>query len=93
MDKAGIGFAILLIVLPLVLLPLLLRYPGQLRLFGAICAGSSIALGIVKIFALTGHMEEGPAYWTLNYSLSALFFVMMLLGMKVARTQGKNATS
>ena len=93
MDKAGIAFAIPLIVLPLFFLPAVLRSTGEMRVYGTVAAVSAIALGIVKILLRTGQIEEGPAYWTLNYSLSALFFVTLLLGMYLARASGKRATS
>jgi hypothetical protein len=93
MDAVGIWFAIPLIVLPLFFLPAVWRSKGSDRLFGFICAGSAMALGVVKILFRTGRMEEGPAYWTLNIALSTMFFVTLLLAMYLSRKRQKNAIS
>jgi hypothetical protein len=94
MDVPGIAFAIPLIVVPILFLPLAYRSKGESRLFGFVCATAAIALGIVKILMYTGRMDgEGPVYWTLNISLSALFFVTLLLGMYWARKRHKTAAS
>jgi len=79
---------------PILFLPLVYRSKGESRLFGFVCVIAAIALGIVKILMYTGRMDgEGPVYWTLNISLSALFFVMLLLGMYWARKRHKTAAS
>jgi len=93
MDIPGIAFAIPMIVLGIISLPFAYRIKGEARVFGVVCAFAAIALGIVKIFMYTGRMDgEGAVYWTLNISLSALFFVMLLLGMYSARKRQKAAT-
>ena len=93
MDVAGMWFAIPLIVIPLIFLPSLWRSNGPERLFGFICSGTAIALGIVKILYRSGRMEDGPVYQTLDIALSTLFFVMLLSVIYLTRKRQKKATS
>lgn len=94
MDVAGIGFTIPIIILGLVTLVFALRAKQESKLFGVVCGLAAIALGIAKIFMYAGRMDrEGAVYLTLNYSLSALFFVMLLLAMYSARRRQRITTS
>ena len=94
MDVPGIAFAIPLILLGIVSLPSAYRIKGESRIFGVVCSLSALSLGIVKILMYTGRMDgEGATYWTLNISLSALFFVMLLLVVYSGRKRQKAASS
>lgn len=82
MDQAGIAFAILMMALTIPFAVILYRNWGSLqneRFFGTTLVVSTLLLGIVSIARYTGRMEDGPAYQTLNISLSALSSVMLLL--------------
>jgi hypothetical protein len=82
MDEAGITFAILMMALAIPVAVILYRNWGSLqseRFFGTAFVVSTLLLGVVSIARYTGRMEDGPAYQTLNISLSALSSVMLLL--------------
>jgi hypothetical protein len=82
MDQAGITFAILMMALAIPVAVILYRNWSSLqseRFFGATFVVSTLLLGIVSIARYTGRMEDGPAYETLNISLSTLSSVMLLL--------------
>jgi hypothetical protein len=83
MDVSGITFAAIMMVLAIPLAVILYRSWGSLesnnRFFGTVFLVSTLLLGIVNLAGYTGRMEDGPAYQTLNISLSALSSVMLLL--------------
>ena len=82
MNVAGITFAILMMVLAIPFAVILYRNWGSLeseRFFGTVFLVSTLLLGLVNIAGYTGRMEYGPAYETLNISLSTLSSVMLLL--------------
>jgi hypothetical protein len=79
MDVVGIAFVIPVILLSLVMLGFAYRARSDTRRFGIVCGFAGVTLGIVKILMYTGRIDgEGALYWTLNISLSGLFFVMLL---------------
>ena len=82
MDGAGITFAVVMMLLSIPVAVILYRNWASLqgeRFFGAVFVVSTLLLGIVNIARYSGRMQDGPAYQTLNISLSALSSVMLLL--------------
>ena len=81
MDKAGVAFAVLIIILAVAVAVVLVRTWESLqgeRFFGVVFVVSTIFLGLVSIARDTGRLDDGPAYQTLNISLSALSTVTLL---------------
>jgi hypothetical protein len=82
MDASGITFAILMMALAIPVAVILYRNWDSLqseRFFGTVFVASTLLLGVVSIARYAGRMEDGPAYQTLDISLSALSSVMLLL--------------
>jgi multisubunit Na+/H+ antiporter MnhB subunit len=81
-DTAGVVFAALIIVLaiPSSVTYLRARRRGELdqerRTTGAIFLVAAILVGAVNVVRAMGRMPNEAAYWTLQFSLTALFCVM-----------------
>ena len=96
MDEAGIAFAILMMALAIPVAVILYRNWGSLqseRFFGTVFVVSTLLLGVVSIARYAGRMQDGPAYQTLNISLSALSSVMLLLLFVGERRRRRTGTS
>jgi hypothetical protein len=84
MDWWGIFFASLVILAAIPLAIAQLRDPNSpLRTSGArmepgVLIISGISLGIANVARSLGKFENDAAYWTLNISLSVLFWTMLL---------------
>jgi heme/copper-type cytochrome/quinol oxidase subunit 4 len=95
-DVAGIGFAafVVICVIPLAVA----LYRGNIdptsRFYGVVFVVSAVVLAIVKIIMYSGLMDgEGATYWTLNYSLSALAFTMLIMLMLSVRKRSRSERS
>jgi hypothetical protein len=94
MDVPGIAFATFLVVSPIALAIAL--YRGGLdplsKFCGTVLVVSTVLLGIVKIVMYAGRIDgDGPAYWTLNISLSALSSAMLIMLMLSLRKHHRSA--
>lgn len=81
-DVAGLIFAGLILVLAI---PFAIAYfrgrrelDPRARVYAGLCVGAALLLGIVNVVRSLGLLTNDPAYWTLEYSLGALFWVMFL---------------
>jgi|GEM_PF-3951036 len=84
MDWWGVFFASLVIFAAIPLAISQLRNPDSpmrasgTRIEPSLVLFSGIALGIANIVRALGKFENDAAYWTLNISLSVLFWTMLL---------------
>jgi hypothetical protein len=84
MDWWGVVFASLVIVAAIPFAISQLRNPdspmrtGGMKAEPSLMLLSGISLGIVNIVRSLGKFENEAAYWTLNISLSVLFWTMLL---------------
>jgi hypothetical protein len=82
MDIPGLGFAAFLLMCAAAFGIVLYRSWSSLeneRFFGTVLVVSTMLLGVVLIARYTGRMGDGPAYQTLDVSLSTLSTVMLVL--------------
>ncbi len=79
-DPAGVFFAALVIVLTIPFAVIYVRRRGELdpedRMTLGVQLAAAFLLGVVKAVRSLGWLSDNAAYWTLNYSLAALFFAM-----------------
>lgn len=81
-DMAGVGFAVLIILAAIPLAVTYFRRRGEFdqesRITVRILLAAAVLDGAVNAVKSLGLMPDDATYWTLNYSLAALFFVTFL---------------
>lgn len=81
-DTAGIAFAALILVLAIPFAVAIFRSRRELdprsRAYAGLCLAGAVGVGVVNVVRAMGQLTNEPAYWTLEYSLSALFWVMFI---------------
>lgn len=81
-DTAGVGFAVLIILAAIPLTVTYFRRRRELdqesKMTIRILLTAAVLNGAVNVVKSLGLMPDDATYWTLDYSLAALFFVTLL---------------
>jgi|ERR1700736_2415752 len=81
-DTAGIAFAALVLVLAIPFAVVIFRSRRELgpksRAYAGLGLAGAVGVGVVNVVRAMGLLTNDPAYWTLQYSLLALFWVMFI---------------
>lgn len=81
-DTAGVAFAALILLLAIPFAVIYFRRRHELnprsRAYVGLSVAAALFLGVVNVVRAMGLLTNDAAYWTLEYSLGALFWVMFL---------------